>query len=74
MTADGLWEAANWTIASALYQLRWEPTERRSSAVTYLQDIVYSGRCDQVREIASGLLIMASDLIAAEEPLDEEEQ
>lgn len=57
----------SWTIASALYQLRWEPSERRTSAVDYLTSVIVSGPNKEVAEIASGLL----DLAVSEPPPDD---
>lgn len=62
----------SWTVASALYQLRWEPTERRASAVDYLTTVIFQGDQAQVRDVAYTLLGMAGDLIAAETPPDPE--
>jgi hypothetical protein len=50
-----------WTTTSALFQLRWEPSERRASAVDYLTSVVLYGDDNQAREIAAGLLALYGD-------------
>lgn len=47
-----------WTVASALYQLRWEPTGRRASATAYLREAITTGPEQQARDIAYTLLSM----------------
>lgn len=47
-----------WTVASALYQLRWEPTGRRASATAYLREAITTGPEQQARDIACTLLSM----------------
>lgn len=52
-----------WTVASALYQLRWEPTERRQSAVDYLTEVILGNENESeqvIRDIAMTLLSMTS--------------
>ncbi len=62
-----------WTVASALSQLRWEPTERRVSAVDYLTAVILSGDGEQVRNIASALLNLVGELTGEPDYLAEEE-
>lgn len=50
-----------WTIGSALGQLNWEPTERRASAVAYLQAAIRDASPDELREIASWLLTIVDE-------------
>jgi hypothetical protein len=48
-----------WTVDSALCQLRWEPSERRASAVSYLTSVLDgSASYAVVREVAAGLLAL----------------
>ncbi len=47
---------AYWTVSSALYQLRWEPSEHRASAVEYLTSLIIDGAAPDLQEIATGLL------------------
>jgi hypothetical protein len=51
-----------WTVASALYQLRWEPSERRGSAVSYLHEVISKDSCARVRSVAMTLLSLAANL------------
>lgn len=51
-----------WTISSALYQLRWEPSERRTSAADYLTSRILDGSDLEVRDIASKMLDLVNDL------------
>lgn len=46
----------NWTVNSALYELQWEPTARRASAVSYLDDVILKGDTAELRLIAYRLL------------------
>lgn len=46
----------DWTVQSALYQMRWEPTERRASAASYLTGQIMTGSEQQTRDIAYSLL------------------
>lgn len=50
-----------WTTDSALYQLRWEPSERRASAVSYLTEVITTGPEHQVRAVAYALLSLNTE-------------
>lgn len=61
----------SWSIPSALYQLRWEPGERRASAVDYLTAAILDSSDPAIREIASGLLALVNDITGEPEGPDE---
>jgi hypothetical protein len=53
-----------WTVDSALYQLRWEPSERRASAVEYLREVILDNENESeqvIRDIAMTLLSLNTE-------------
>jgi homogentisate 1,2-dioxygenase len=57
-----------WTVDSALYQLRWEPSERRASAVEYLREIILDNENESeqvIRDIAMTLLSLNTEIMTS---------